>query len=76
MFNGFVLFLGSIGLVLIWSFLNFLAPNFKEEVKEEGKKIWNFSFGGKLFIVGSLFFVVLLFGFAVDFLIRFLVSFL
>ena len=76
MFNGFVLFLGSIGLVLIWRFLNFLTPNFKEEVKEEGKKIWNFSFGGKLFIVGSLFFVVLLFGFAIDFLIRFLVSFL
>ena len=30
MFNGFVLFLGSIGLALIWSFLNFLSPNFKE----------------------------------------------
>ena len=38
MFNGFVLFLGSIGLALIWSFLNFLSPNFKEEVKKQGKK--------------------------------------
>ena len=76
MFNGFVLFLGSIGLALIWSLLNFLAPNFKEKVKKEGKKIWDFSFGGKLFIVSSLLFVVLFFGFALDFLIRLILSFL
>ena len=76
MFNGFVLFLGSIGLTLIWSFLNFLSPNFKEEVKKQGKKIWDFSFGGKLFIIASLLFVVLIFGFTIDFLIRFFISFL
>ena len=38
MFNGFVLFLGSIGLALIWSLLNFSSPNFKEKVRKEGKK--------------------------------------
>ena len=76
MFSGFILFLGSIGLALIWSLLNFLAPNFKEKVKKEGKKIWDFSFGGKLFIISSLLFVVLLFGFTLDLLIRLILSFL
>jgi len=75
MFNGFILFLGSIGLALIWSALNLLTPNFKEKVRKEGKKIWDFSYGGKLFILGSLLFVVLLFGFILDFLIRLLISF-
>ena len=64
MFNGFVLFLGSVGLVLLWNLAMYINPNFNNEMKKEGKKIWNFSFGGKLFIIGSLFFVVLIFGFA------------
>jgi amino acid permease len=76
MFNGFVLFLGSIGLTLTWSLLNFSSPNFKEKVRKEGKKIWDFSFGGKLFIASSLLFIVLLFGLILDFLISFLLSFL
>ena len=74
MFNGFVLFLGSVGLVLLWNLAMYINPNFNNEMKKESKKIWNFSFGGKLFIIGSLFFVVLIFGFAFDFIIRFVLS--
>ena len=74
MFNGFVLFLGSVGLVLLWNLAMYINPNFNSEMNKEGKKIWGFSFGGKLFIIGSLFFVVLIFGFAVDFIIRFVLS--
>jgi len=74
MFNGFVLFLGSVGLVLLWNLAMYINPNFNSEMKKEVKKIWGFSFGGKLFIIGSLFFVVLIFGFAVDFIIRFVLS--
>ena len=76
MFNGFVLFLGSVGLVLLWNLAMYINPNFNNEMKKEGKKIWNFSFGGKLFIIGSLFFVVLIFGFAFDFIIRFVLTIL
>ena len=76
MFNGFVLFLGSVVLVLLWNLAIYINPNFNSEMKKEGKKIWSFSFGGKLFIIGSLFFVVLIFGFAVDFIIRFVLSIL
>ena len=74
MFNGFVLFLGSVGLVLLWNLAMYINQNFNNEMKKEAKKIWNFSFGGKLFIIGSLFFVVLIFGFAFDFIIRFVLS--
>ena len=76
MFNGFVLFLGSVGFVLLWNLAMYINPNFNNEMKKECKKIWGFSFGGKLFIIGSLFFVVLIFGFAVDFIIRFVLSIL
>ena len=68
MFNGlFISWFNRFSLNL--EFFKFLSPNFKEEVKKQGKKIWDFSFGGKLFIIASLLFVVLLFGFTIDFLI-------
>ncbi|MFL2824994.1 MAG: hypothetical protein ACJ0A2_05985 [Alphaproteobacteria bacterium] len=74
MFNGFVLFLGSVGLVLLWNLAMYINPNFNNEIKKESKKIWNFSFGGKLFLIGSSFFVILIFGLAIDFIIRFVLS--